>query len=187
MSMQLASCHLARLHLERGEADLAHVAASALVAGWGDRHEGLLVPYARQILVESSILRGDLDEAASSIAALRSFEPIGPIAGAMASLGEAKVLLARHDPAGAAKAAEAALASCARLGVAPFESMRLAHAEALLGAGRMSEAKDALRAARADVLSRAALIDEAPHRARFVERVAVNARILALARQWLGD
>jgi hypothetical protein len=62
----------------------------------------------------------------------------------------------------------------------------LAHAEALAGVGRTSEAREAIARARLRLLERAARAPDPEARARFLGQVADNARTLALAEAWIG-
>jgi tetratricopeptide (TPR) repeat protein len=63
----------------------------------------------------------------------------------------------------------------------------LVHAEALHATGDLVTARAAIGAARDRVCASAATIGDPEARRRFVEDVPEHARILALARQWLGE
>jgi ATP/maltotriose-dependent transcriptional regulator MalT len=64
-------------------------------------------------------------------------------------------------------------------------AVRLAHAEALHATGDVDGARSALSTARGLLDRRANAIVDAKSRARFLERVPINARILQLAATWL--
>ena len=65
--------------------------------------------------------------------------------------------------------------------------LRLAHAECLHAVGAVAPARGAIRAAREQLLLRAARIAEPTYRQRFLERIPENARTLALALEWAGE
>src|SRR5262249_7299013 len=62
--------------------------------------------------------------------------------------------------------------------------LRLVHAEALRALGREDRANAAIRAARARILGRAQLIEDAAMRRSFVDAIEVHRRTLALAADW---
>jgi hypothetical protein len=64
--------------------------------------------------------------------------------------------------------------------------VRLVFAEALHAAGELERAKQAITAARESVMRRADGLS-AEHRESFLHAIAENARILELARRWLGE
>jgi hypothetical protein len=91
------------------------------------------------------------------------------------------------DPAGALAAAERAMRCLEDMEGAPEDGeslARLVWAEALMAAGRESEAREALQTARDRLRHRAALIRDDTLRASFLDRVPENARTLALADEW---
>jgi hypothetical protein len=61
------------------------------------------------------------------------------------------------------------------------------YAEALDAAGDRDAARATLRAAHAEVLARADRIEDPAVRAAFLACVPENARVIALARSWLGE
>ena len=63
----------------------------------------------------------------------------------------------------------------------------LVHAEALLATGDRASARAAIGAAREKLLSRSLKIGDPGLRATFLERIAENARTLALARAWVDE
>jgi hypothetical protein len=65
--------------------------------------------------------------------------------------------------------------------------VRLAHAEALEAAGDQAAAIAAIRVARDHVLTVAGRIRDPRYRTSFLEQVPENARIVTLARTWLGE
>jgi hypothetical protein len=65
--------------------------------------------------------------------------------------------------------------------------VRLARAEALHASGAHDAARRAITSAREYLHAIARRIDDPAYRQSFLERVPENARILALARAWLGE
>jgi tetratricopeptide (TPR) repeat protein len=65
--------------------------------------------------------------------------------------------------------------------------VRLVHAEALHAAGEIDAAHAVLSDARIELSARAALIEDADVRSRFLEAVPENARVLARAWEWLDS
>ena len=65
--------------------------------------------------------------------------------------------------------------------------VRLIHAEALMAAGDQPRAVAAIVEARARLLENAAKVGDPELRRSFLEDICENARILELARTWLGE
>jgi tetratricopeptide (TPR) repeat protein len=157
--------------------------AVALASGSSDRR---LEGGARVYLAGIHLLGGDFAAAADeALRASAVAEAIPPIrAQALASLARAR--LAQELPADAvAAASEAARLLDSLGGVDDGEAeIRLVHAEALFAAGDAGAAVTTITQARARVLARAGMISDPEARAAFLERVAENARTLALASAW---
>ncbi|MCC6552549.1 MAG: hypothetical protein IT372_05930, partial [Polyangiaceae bacterium] len=111
-----------------------------------------------------------------------------PVA-AYAQAALARALLAQGRAGEAMAAAGEGMRLLEELGrIEGGESLvRLAYAECLFAAGARERARDAIRAAREQLLRRAARIAEPAFRQRFLERIRENARTLALAREWAGE
>ncbi|WP_437640990.1 serine/threonine-protein kinase [Sorangium sp. So ce854] len=167
------------------EARSVEETACAMLARHGDaRMEGCARVYLASILV----LAGDAEAAArEALAAEALFDRAPPMrAYAVAVLGRALLHLGRAGEALAAAARARALLD--EVGVEEGESVvRLVHAEALWACGHGAEAAQAIAAARARLLERAAKIRDEVFREHFLERAADNARTLELARAWLGE
>ncbi|WP_437736479.1 protein kinase domain-containing protein [Sorangium sp. So ce1335] len=173
-----------------GEARAQLDAALRVFAASGDRRmEGGTYVY----LAEVSRLAGDLaraeEEARRGCELLADCAPLMPCA--LATL--AQVLLTGGRPAEALEAARRADEHAAALvrslghleeGEAQLDLVR---AEALEACGAREEACAAIEAGRGRLLKRAARIANPAWRASFLENVREHARILALARAWLGE
>jgi tetratricopeptide (TPR) repeat protein len=100
----------------------------------------------------------------------------------------ARVLLATKRPTEAIAAAQEAMEIATKLGGFAEESgVRLMHAEALRGSGDRDGSREAIRAARKRLMSRAAKISDATMRRSFLENVPDNARTVQLASEWAAD
>ncbi|WP_433936856.1 serine/threonine-protein kinase PknK [Sorangium cellulosum] len=167
------------------EARSVEETACAMLERHGDvRMEGCARVYLASILV----LAGDPEAAAREARAAEALLDRAPPlrAYAVAVLGRALLHLGRAPDALAA--AQRARALLDEVGVEEGESVvRLVHAEALWACGQSAEAAQAIAAARARLLERAAKIRDAVFRGHFLERAADNARTLELARAWLGE
>jgi hypothetical protein len=100
------------------------------------------------------------------------------------------VRLAQGRAGEALVAAEDAVGRCAAMGgCGMFRGafVRLAHAEALHATGAHQASRQAITDARARLFTVADRIDDPGYKQSFLENVPENARILALARAWLGD
>jgi tetratricopeptide (TPR) repeat protein len=170
----------------RGQtAEAAHLEREAIasVQKQGEpRVEGVARTYLSEILAASGDYAGAEREAALAVETLRVAPSLR-----VAALGAlARARLGRGDVTSALAAAREAAAELAALGEIEEgeSSVRLTLAEALAHNGEDTEARAVLEAARERLLARAARIEEAAWRERFLHDVPVNARILALASQW---
>jgi hypothetical protein len=112
------------------------------------------------------------------------------VPGALAT--KAALKLAQGKPVEALAAAEEGLSRQAAMNMYDLfyrggAFLQLAHAEGLIAAGRRDDVRAALAPARARLLSIAARIAEPASRSTFFENVPEHRRILALAREWLGE
>lgn len=159
---------------------------SAALEAFGSRGNARLTGGSRVYL--SIILQqaGDLvraeSEARRAVLDLDLYRPSRPYAqGQLAS-----VLLSRKRFEEALAHAESAMTT---LRVEPLDDgeslVRITFAEALLANGREADGIEALRAAHARLLERAALISDESVRTHFLNDVPENARTLAVASQWL--
>jgi tetratricopeptide (TPR) repeat protein len=101
----------------------------------------------------------------------------------------ASILLEQGRAEDALAAAEAAVREQERLGLEGYAEveLRLSLTEALDAAGRPDAARAALRDTLRRLKKRADDIPEPSWRARYLTSVPANARVVALARAWLGD
>jgi eukaryotic-like serine/threonine-protein kinase len=146
------------------------------------RVEGVARTYLSEILAASGDYAGAEAEAALAVETLRVAPSLR-----VAALGAlARARLGRGDAERALEAAREAATELDALGEIEEgeSSVRLTYAEALSHNGADAEARAALETARERLLARAARIEDAAWRARFLNDVPVNARILALAAQW---
>jgi tetratricopeptide (TPR) repeat protein len=146
------------------------------------RVEGVARTYLSEILAAGGDYVGAEREATLALETLR----VAPSLRVPALAALARARLGRGDAASALEASREAAAELATLGeIEEGESaVRLTHAEALSQNGFDAEARAALETARERLLARAARIEEAAWRKRFLEDVPVNARIVSLAAQW---
>ncbi|EYF01540.1 Hypothetical protein CAP_7980 [Chondromyces apiculatus DSM 436] len=174
---------LARLGRLDEALEVEQQAARALEAQGDRRLEGGSRTYLATIL----LLRRDLEGAERE--ARRAVEVLGGIkTSRAAALGIlARVLIGRGDREGALMASEEAVALVESAGGGEEEAaVHLARAEALAAAGRMGEAREALRVGRDRLLVRADRITRGELSQSFLEGVPDHARLLSLAQAWLG-
>ena len=146
------------------------------------RVEGVARTYLSEILAAGGDFAGAEKEAALAVETLRVAPSLR-----VAALGAlARARLGRGDAESALEAAREAAAELAVLGEIEEgeSSVRLTHAEALSQNGADAEARAVVEIARERLLARAARIEDAAWRERFLNDVPVNARIVALAAQW---
>lgn len=112
-----------------------------------------------------------------------------PACRAIGMATRAQIRLREHDFSAALEDAHAGIEGLESLGqLQEGESLiRLTWAEALAAVGRHEEARAAIMEARRRLDARAERIDDATLRASFLDRVAENARIVRLAREWHTD
>ena len=142
----------------------------------------------RRVLADVLCRRGELvaaEREARTALELLTFQPLEQVA---STTTLAAVLLAQGRAAEALVAAEEALQQYEALGAFGFRGgyARLVHVEALEATGDHASAATALATARDRLLLHAAKIGDLALRRGFLEDLPENARILALARQWLG-
>ncbi|WP_437575885.1 hypothetical protein [Sorangium sp. So ce887] len=186
---------LAWLHADSGEMGEARVIATHIVTSGRGRGLPLDEARGRWVLAEVLWRAGAFEEAEQEIeGALLLLRRTCPadVPGALAT--KAAMKLAQGKLVEALAAAEDGLSRQAAMNVHdPFfrggSFLRLVHAESLIATGRLDEARTALARARARVrlLSIAVKIADPAYRASFFENVPENRRILALAREWLGE
>ena len=144
---------------------------------------------AQYLVIQGLILRGDLDEAERLLLASDLHDwPLHERVYGIAALARIRLLQGRHEEA--LRLAGEALQADRDAGMGEYGTRagcRLVHAEALHAAGDLVAARQAIREAADDVLARADQIDDPAYRHGFLTQVPVNARILALARDWLGE
>jgi ATP/maltotriose-dependent transcriptional regulator MalT len=180
--------HLGHALALQGSLAEGHAAlAPALRLAVAQRHRKL--ECACRVYLAILFLRGNEAESAEREARAAAQIPdltSSPRALALAVLG--RVLLTRRRAAEALAVTEQAMRLLeGHAGAEEGESMiHLAHVEALFENGRVPEARAVAHSARARLLARAAKITDPALRESFLQRVADNARLLALARTWLG-
>jgi tetratricopeptide (TPR) repeat protein len=184
-TIPLAMQYLGHALAWQGRLDEALAIETEALAMSAARRNDRLVGGGHIYLARIRALAGDpsgaLREARAAADLLAPYPPLRARALALLSLTHR----ALGAPAEALAAAREALSVLDPLGAMDEgESLiRLAHAEALMACGHAAEARAALETARDRVLARAALIEEAPYRRSFLERVPDNARTLELARE----
>lgn len=131
---------------------------------------------------------GDLGSALTLIQQVRAEAGGHPVADIEATAILAHVQLARHAYDSALEACDDALGRLAAVGSIEEgeELLRMTHVEALLAAGRESEADRALHAAWQCVIARSEQLSDADHREAFLSRLYECQRIVALGMQRLG-
>jgi tetratricopeptide (TPR) repeat protein len=146
------------------------------------RLEGVARTYLSEILSAAGDQAGAEREARAAVEALT----VAPALRVAAQGALARALLAQGQGDAAFAVAREALVELDTLGeIEEGESaVRLIHAECLARSGAREEARAAIIKARERLLGRSARIGESSWRARFLNDVAPNARILALADEW---
>jgi tetratricopeptide (TPR) repeat protein len=143
----------------------------------------------RTYLAGMLALSGELESAAEQASMAIEVSAASPPARAYALATLAHVRFLQGEVAGAAAAANEAMALLDAMGgdMEEGESLvRLVHAEALFVSGDREGASRSILAARARLSSRAERISDPIWRASFLERVPENARTLLRAREWTG-
>jgi tetratricopeptide (TPR) repeat protein len=183
---------LAWLLADRGETGEARVVATRLVTSGRDR--GLPHDEGRGRWVLAEVLRraGALEEAEreveSALVLLNSACP-ADVSGVLAT--KAALKLAQGKPGEALAAAEEGMSRQAAMKLHDKllrgSFLQLVHIESLLANGRNAEARAALVNARDRILAIAAQITDPAYQKSFLEDAPESRRILALAREWLGE
>jgi tetratricopeptide (TPR) repeat protein len=185
----LAAYCEAVLHLDTGHPDEGIQIASRVEAAATDPGLAVVRRKAQYLIIQGLIQRGDLDEAERLVLASDLHDwPLHERVHGIAALARIRLLQGRHDEA--LRLAGEALQADRDAGIGEYgtrANCRLVHAEALHATGDLAAARQAIRDARDDLRARADQIDDPAYRHRFLTHVAVNARILALARDWLGE
>ncbi|HEY2730887.1 MAG TPA: protein kinase [Polyangia bacterium] len=156
------------------------------IASFGRQGEPRLEGVARTYLSEILVASGDYADAEKEALLAAESLRVAPSLRVAALGALARARLGRGDASAGLEAAAEAAGELAALGEIEEgeSSVRLTHAEALVQNGDEAQARVALETARERLLARAARIEEPSWRARFLNDVPVNARILSLAAQW---
>jgi len=180
--------HLSWLYADRGALDQARALATQLSEYGAAHHNPLEEGRGRWVLAEVLRRMGDLRAAERELkVALTMAVPLER-PGVMGTLSALR--LAQGRVAEGLATAEVAMSRCTDMGgCGMFRGafVRLAHAEALHAAGAHDSARHAIAEARAHLFTIAGRIADPDHKKSFLENVPENARILALARAWLGE
>jgi tetratricopeptide (TPR) repeat protein len=138
--------------------------------------------YLASFLVQAGELEAAEREARDAVAMCEKVPP--SLAEALGTL--TNVLLARKKNREALEVAERAHALLTELGSVDEGdiAIRLAYAEALCAVERIEDAKEAIRAARTQLIERAEKIADERWRRSFLDNVPENARTMALANEW---
>lgn len=170
----------------QGSLDEARERARSSAAALERRGNLRLAAASRAYLAKILLLVGDPAEAEAEARAAVAMSPLRSPDLLRSQAVLARVLLARAQPAEALElASRAVCAMRERRGIEEGEaSILLVHAEALRATGRVEQAREAIAAARARLLERAARIDDPVWRQSFLENVPEHARTLALAGEW---
>ncbi|WP_437693279.1 hypothetical protein [Sorangium sp. So ce176] len=183
-----ARANLGNALIARGERDEGRRVEAEAIATFqrlGDpRAEGA----ARTYLARAALLGGDLANAEAEASAAAELLQSAPPLRAAAWALSARVLLRKGRTAEALSISGAAVSLLESLGAEESESLiRLTLAESLAASGRHEEAAATIMLARMALLARAEKLSNPTWRERFLRDVPDNARILELARQWLGS
>jgi tetratricopeptide (TPR) repeat protein len=163
---------------------LLTTALEAALAHSSRQLEGLCRTYRALILLRARDAAGSEQQARAAV----EIPTLAPPMRAYAFGTLSRALLAQQRAAEALDAAEKAMALMSSpAGVEEGEfPVHVARIEALLASDRVTEATNAIAAARERLLARAAQIGDPVWRESFLTRVTDNARILSLARTHLG-
>jgi predicted negative regulator of RcsB-dependent stress response len=186
-----ATIYLAMVLIDRGALGEARAMARyRLETGLANaqRRGALREAEGRWLLGEIAAKEGDLEAAERELAAAVPVLRPAALHWQLAATRLAAVRLARGAVPEALAAAGEVATALAASGGHGFRGtlVRLVHAEALHAAGEVSAAHAAIREARDDVQARAALVEDPSARGSFLEAVPENARVLSLAKEWLG-
>jgi len=171
-----------------GQLDEAKRLEQKAIDSFGEQGEPRLEGVARVYLAEILIAGGEFVPAEREAKEAVETLIVAP-ALRVAALGAlARALLAQGKLDDAYTTARDALAALETLGEVEEgeSSVRLVHAECLARRGAADEARAAILAAKARLLTRAARIGEAAWRQRFLSDVPANAQVLAMAERATG-
>jgi hypothetical protein len=149
----------------------------------------IAVGLAHGVLAQLAVRRGDLATAeVESRVACEWVRPFPPYAWDITAL-HVQILGSLGRAQDALDAGEEGLERLSRLGVSGFGEidLRLAVAEALGATGRAEEGRTLLRETLPRLRRRADDIPSAEARARYLTEVPTHARLLSVAREWLGE
>jgi len=188
LSVAFARSYLARLlariaPLDR-LAEPEHLARAAVAAD-----NPIAVGLAHSVLAELMVRRGDLATAeVESRMACECVRPFPTYSWDITAL-HVQILLSLGRAPEALDAGQEALARLTRLGVSGYGEidLRLAVAEALGATGRAEEGRTLLRETLPGLRRRVDDIPSAEVRARYLTEVPTHARLLSVAREWLGE
>jgi tetratricopeptide (TPR) repeat protein len=165
----------------RGHLDEARQLERQAVESFVDQGQQRLEGVARTYLAEILIAGGDFEAARDEAQRAVEILQVAPALRAPALGAGAGALLGQGRVDEALALAREAMADLMQLGeIEEGEAaVRLIHAQCLQRSGAVDEAREALQAARAWLVARAARISEPSWRQRFVNDVPTNAKILA--------
>lgn len=183
-------CRLTEVHvlLVEGRTREAAAVLEELTPELEQMDDPVLRAYALSLHATATLTLGDpvtaLAEAERAAATVA--QRVDPVLDVLAGL--ARILIATDKPR-AIEIARRAVASADARGQFIGDDMepRLVLAEALQAAGHGDEARAAIASARERLRAHAALVQDPGVRRSLCEGVPVNARVLALARAWLGE
>jgi eukaryotic-like serine/threonine-protein kinase len=189
MPALLATFAMVQLVLDKGAYEEAVVLAERALEQCRLQGESLVSSAAHLVLADAWIAQNQLDMARDALDKSGAGAS-GLYLNDMWALGiRARLLLAGGRSVEAAEQAENVIAMERKAGVydTRFDAILLTRAEAYHAAGNIEAAKVAIREVRDDLLARADMIDDPKYRRSFLQQVRVHARILELAKAWLGD
>jgi tetratricopeptide (TPR) repeat protein len=185
----LARCNLGVALAARGALDEAEAVEAEAVRAYEAQGDRRLAGLSRNNLAIILVRAGSHDRAERE--ARQALGEIGPNPAARAYTIStlARALLGAGRAPDARGAAREAMALLEPLGALEEgeSAVRLVHAEALAASGDRRAAVEAIAAARARLLERAARIRDPALRDRFLRGVEDNARTLSLAEAWAGE
>jgi hypothetical protein len=187
-----AERYLTLILIERGALDEARSIAQRRTEeahAKGGSDSALREAEGRWLLGEIAARSGDLAAAEREITAVADLlHRSAALLWQLAAARLVEVRLARGDVHGGLALAREVAGALAASGGHGLRGtlVRLVHAEALHAAGEVAAAHAVLREAQGDLQARAALVDDHDARARFLEAVPENARVLLRAQEWLA-
>jgi hypothetical protein len=182
---------LAWMRADRGALDEARHTAQRLIHVGQSRHLPMEESRGHWALAEVLRREGDLEGAEREIqTAVGTIAMVSPQDSPAVLSTLCRIRLAQGRVAEALSTADEAVGKSSAVDTCGFfraAFVRLAHAEALAAAGDHAAAHAAIRVARDRVLAVADRIHDPRYRRSFLEDVPESARILTLARAWLGE